>query len=98
MDKTTHGISQLNDLGKEEHPVDIHHLITRSSIKISSSSITEASCYYTASNKNGSRVVSMLDSGTEGPGLKSQPRRCRVTVLGKLFTPIVPLFTKQQNW
>ena len=27
-----------------------------------------------------------------------QSRRCRVTVLGKLFTPIVPLFTKQQNW
>ena len=26
------------------------------------------------------------------------PRRCQVTVLGKLFTPIVPLFTKQQNW
>jgi len=23
------------------------------------------------------------------------PRRCRVTFLGKLFTPIVPLFTKQ---
>ena len=22
----------------------------------------------------------------------------RVTVLGKLFTPIVPVFTKQQNW
>jgi len=47
--------------------------------------------------KFGSRVVSGLDSGAEGPGLKSQPRRCRVTVLGKLFTPIVPLFTKQQN-
>ena len=46
----------------------------------------------------GSRVVSVLDSGTEGPGFKSQPRGCRVTVLGKLFTPIVPLFTKQQNW
>ena len=46
----------------------------------------------------GSRVVSVLDSGAEGPGLKSQSRRCRVTVLGKLFTPIVPLFTKQQNW
>ena len=46
----------------------------------------------------GSRVVSVLDSGSEGPGFKSQPRRCRVTVLGKLFTPIVPLFTKQQNW
>ena len=45
-----------------------------------------------------SRVVSVLDTGAEGPGLKSQPRRCRVTVLGKLFTPIVPLFTEQQNW
>ena len=45
-----------------------------------------------------SRVVSVLDSGAEGLGFKSQPRRCRVTVLGKLFTPIVRLFTKQQNW
>ena len=44
-----------------------------------------------------SRVVSVPDSGAEGPGFKSQPRRCRVTVLGKLFTPIVPLFTKQQK-
>jgi len=35
----------------------------------------------------GSRLVSVLDS--EGPG---------VTVLGIQFTPIVPLFTKQQNW
>ena len=47
---------------------------------------------------HGSRVVSVLDSGAEGPGFRSQPRRCRVTVLGKLFTPIVPLFTKQRNW
>jgi len=46
----------------------------------------------------GSRVVSMLDTDTEGPGFKSLPRRCRVTVLGKLFTPVVPLFTKQRNW
>jgi len=46
----------------------------------------------------GSRVVSVLDSGAEGSGFKSQSRRCRVTVLGKLFTPIVSLFTKQQNW
>ena len=30
----------------------------------------------------------------KGPG----SNRCRVTVSGKLFTPIVPLFTKQQNW
>jgi len=28
----------------------------------------------------GSRVVSVLDSGAEEPGFKSQPRRCRVTV------------------
>ena len=46
----------------------------------------------------GSRVVSVLDSGAEGPGFKSQSRCCRVTVLGKLFTPIVPLFAKEQNW
>ena len=46
----------------------------------------------------GSGVVSVLDSGAEGPGFKSQPRRCRVTVSGKLLTPIVTLFTKQQNW
>ena len=49
------------------------------------------------SHKLGSRVVSVLDSGAEGPGFKSQPRRYRVTVLGKLFTPILPFFTKQQN-
>jgi len=29
----------------------------------------------------GSRVVSVLDSGAEGPEFKSQPQRCRVTVL-----------------
>jgi len=46
----------------------------------------------------GSRVVSVLDSGAEGPGFKSQLRRCRVTVWGRLSTPIVPLFAKQQNW
>jgi len=30
-----------------------------------------------------SRVVSVLNSDAKGPGFKSQPRRCRVTVLGK---------------
>jgi len=45
----------------------------------------------------GSRVVSVLDSGAEVPGFKSQSRHCRVAVLGKLFTPIVPPFTKQRN-
>ena len=34
----------------------------------------------------GSRVVSVLDSGAGG--FKSQSRRCRVTVFGKLFTPL----------
>jgi len=53
--------------------------------------------YYTCNGWLGSRAVSVLDSGAVGPGFKSQPRRGRVTVLGKLFTPIVPLFTKQQN-
>jgi len=43
-------------------------------------------------------LVNVLDSGAEGPGFKSQLRRCRVTVFGKLFTSIVPLFTKQRNW
>ena len=46
----------------------------------------------------GSRAVSVLVSGAGEPGFESQPRRCRVTVLGKLFTPVVPLFTKQRNW
>jgi len=46
----------------------------------------------------GSRVISTLNTDAEGPGFKSQLQRSRVTVLGKLFTPIVPLFTKQQNW
>ena len=48
--------------------------------------------------QGGSIAEWMLDSGAEGPGFKSQPRRCLATVLGKLFTPIVPLFTKQKNW
>ena len=39
-----------------------------------------------------SRVVSVLDSSAEGLWLQI------AAVLGKLFTPIVPLFIKQQNW
>jgi len=42
----------------------------------------------------GSRVASVLDS--EGPGV--QIAVATLSVLGKLFTPIVSLFTKQQNW
>jgi len=33
----------------------------------------------------------------KGLGSNCSRRRCRVTVLGKLFTPIVPLFAKQRN-
>ena len=40
-------------------------------------------------------MVSVLDSGAEGPG--SNRSRDAVVGLGKLFTPIVPLFTKQQK-
>jgi len=42
----------------------------------------------------GSRVVSVPDSGSEEHGFESQSWRCRVTVLGKLFTPIVPRSTQ----
>ena len=45
----------------------------------------------------GSRVVSVLDSSAVRHGFTLKPRRCRVTVLGRLFTPIVSLFTKQQK-
>ena len=34
----------------------------------------------------GSRVDSVLNSGREGPGFKSQSRRCRVTVSGTVHT------------
>ena len=40
----------------------------------------------------GSRVVNVLDSGAEGSGFKSQSRRCRVTLVGKLFAPIVSVY------
>jgi len=42
----------------------------------------------------GSRVAIVLDSGAEGVGFKSQPRRLRVTVLSKLFTSLVVVETE----
>jgi len=39
-------------------------------------------------------VVSVPDSGSEEHGFELQSRRCRVAVLGKLFTPIVPRSTE----
>jgi len=71
------------------------HLVFRQAISPKRNEVGRRSCF---TRWLGSRVVSVLDTGTEGPGFKSQPRRCRVTVLGILFTPIVPLFTKQRNW
>ena len=75
------------------------HWPTRSGL-LNGGPLHEATNPRIASSKGSlsSRVVSILDSGAEVPGFKSQPRRCRVTVLGKLFTPTVPLFTKQRNW
>ena len=46
---------------------------------------------------SGSSVAEWLACWTQAHNSKSQSLRCRVTVLGKLFTPIVPLFTKQQK-
>jgi len=46
------------------------------------------------SGTTGGRVVSVPDSGSEEHGFDSQSRRCRVAVLGKLFTPIVPRLTQ----
>jgi len=55
--------------------------------------LNDSSCYLHVYRLHlgclGSWVVSVLDSGAEGPGFNLQSRRCRVTVLGKLFTPIV---------
>jgi len=39
-------------------------------------------------------VVSVSDSGSEEHGFESHSRRCRVTVLGKLFAPSVPRSTQ----
>ena len=44
----------------------------------------------------GSRVVSMLDSGAVGPGFKfAASTLSGNSLIDKLFTPIVPVFTKQ---
>jgi len=43
----------------------------------------------------GSRLVR---SGAEVSSSNRSRGSCRVTVFGKLFTPIVPLSTKQRNW
>jgi len=46
-----------------------------------------------------SRAVIVLDSGAEGMGSDRSRDAVRyITVLRKLFTPVVPLFTKQRNW
>jgi len=55
----------------------------------------------TVALSGGGSVAEWLACWTQaqkGRGFKSQSQRCPVTLLGKLFTPIVPLFTRQQNW
>jgi len=82
-----------------QHRLQANALVERWRLLSSSyCTIIPVFCVFTVcSGWLGSRVVSVLDSGAEGPGFKLQSRRCRITVLGKLFTLIVPLFTKQQN-
>ena len=60
--------------------------------------LAERSTIRTTLTDEGGSVAEWLACWTQAQKGKSQSRRCRVTVLGKLFTPIVPLFTKQQNW
>ena len=45
----------------------------------------------------GGVVVRALDSWSRGRGFDSDRGTIRATTLGKLFTPNVPLFTKQCN-
>ena len=52
----------------------------------SSEQLTDWLCFQSPTPP-GSRVASVLDSGAEGPGFKSQPRRCRVTVLANCSHP-----------
>jgi len=57
--------------------------------------------YYIIQKYKGGSVAEWLACWTheqKGPVSNHSRESCRVTVLGKLFTPIVPLFTKQQNW
>ena len=77
--------------------VDLRRWVVKTG-QISELSISLAATDWVGTVNPECRVVSVLDSGADGPGFKSQSRHCRVTVLSKLFTPIVPLFTKQQNW
>ena len=57
--------------------------------------------YYIIQKYKGGSVAEWLACWTheqKGPVSNHSRESCRVAVLGKLFTPIVPLFTKQQNW
>ena len=55
---------------------------------ISSLCVVFAAHFMRSTVAKGGSVAEWL-ADAEGPGFKSQSRRCRVTVLGKLFTPIV---------
>jgi len=54
-------------------------------------------CVFVYSCSKGGSLAEWLACWTQvRKGLSSN--RSRDAVLGKLFTPVVPLFTKQQNW
>ena len=42
--------------------------------------------------------LACLTQAQKGPGSNRSRDAVTVLVLGNLFTPIVPLFTKQRNW
>ena len=48
--------------------------------------VAVVSQYFLCTRWLGSRVVSVLDSGAEGPGFKLQPRRCRVSLKQTVHT------------
>ena len=85
----TIGRCESVDSGCYAVQLDNEHGTERMYSSVTVEGLHAASCdLYTRARR--SRAVSVLDSGAEEPGFKWQPRRCRVTVLGKLFTPIVP--------
>ena len=49
-------------------------------------SLTHIQCIQCTRRLLGSRVVSVLDSGAEEPGFKSQPRRCWVSLRQTVHT------------
>jgi len=61
----------------------------------------EVGIFAKAVHAKGGSVAEWLACWTQaqkGPGSNRSRDAVGVAVLGKLFTPTVPMFTKQQNW